>query len=756
MANNIKEFRCRPVVLVYNSETFKKYGADYDEKKYPNLKKNKYKNLSLIGNIHELGLGQEYIVKAEEQNDSKFGYQYKIISIRMDRPNNEVTTRMFLSEILTPDQVDTIMKSYPDIVDRVMKNNLDDIDLSKLYNIGTYRFGVIKRKIEENFMFAELIDMFNGMINFSTVKKLYDEYPSINKIKQILQSNPYKCLCNLSGIGFKTADKIILDLDQQTKKERKKGIPTKIYFDFNVKHSLQRATASIEFLLEKNEKDGHTKMFTSELRKEFDILTPECSDKFAEVIKNEEIFYIDKADKSISFLTTYLTELYIAHCIKQGLNEDNVWDNISIEQFRKVGDNELTDEQFNALQMFYNNNISILNGFGGSGKSFTTEAILNLVKSLKKSFYLLCPTGRASKVLAAYAKEDAQTIHRGLLYNPSDGWGYNKENKLPYDVVMVDEMSMTDIFLMEKLLDAIDFKKTKLLFIGDSFQIPSVGSGNVLHDMINSNIIPVTSLTKIFRYGVGGVLTVATKTRLGEKWIEDEKGSNIFGEDKGYIYMPMPQEKILPTVKTLYTKLMNSGIKPEDILVLSSYNVGDYGTIRINNEIQKIANKNYGTNEYFKSGNTLYYVDDMVIQTKNDYKSTIYDENLSVYDYDDNAPVEFISNGDIGRVIIVDKDYMVVQYDEARIIYDKETALTLLLSYSISTHKSQGGSCENIILITPKAHTFMLNANLIYVGQTRAIKRCYHLGEPRTINSAIKKRANLNRKTYLKDLLSAN
>lgn len=755
MEKSIKEFTCTPFLCTYNTENHKIYAVDIDETKYEGLKKNKYNNFSILGNIHSLGLGIEYQVKAEEQlSKTGYGYQYKILSIKRDRPTNEVTTKMFLSEILTPDQVITIMESYPDIIDRVINNRVDDIDISKLYNIGQYRLNVIRRKIEENFVFAELIEMFKGLIDMNTIKKLYGKYPSTLKIKQEIQSEPYICLCSLSKIGFKTADSIIVELDKESKKQKLKGETPSVYFDFDIKTSIQRAIACIEYLLEQNENDGHTRISIVELRGLFDKLVSECSDKFIDAIKNSDNFHVDKESKSISILETYNTELYIAERLIEGLKSKNKWDEIDIEQFRKIGDDELTDEQFNAIEMFYENNICILNGGGGVGKSFTTQAILSLIKKLDKSFHLLCPTGRASKVLAGYTNEDTYTIHRGLAYNPSiePPWGYNEHEKLPYDVVIVDEMSMTDIFLMKHLLEAIDFSRTKLLMIGDDFQIPSVGAGNVLYDLINSDIIPITSLTKVFRFGIGGISTISTKTRYGEPWIEDKTKYNIFGEDKAYVYMPMSQIQIIQTVKNLYLKLMNSGISPEDILILSSYNIGDYGTEKINSIIQKIANKNYDSDLKFKCGDTTYYLDDIVLQTKNNYKAIIY--NPESFDpFRDDTFQTFISNGDIGKVILIDRQYMVVQFDNERIVYDRETGLNLRLSYCISCHRSQGGSCKNIILITPKAHTYMLNANLIYVGQTRAEYRCYHLGEPDTINKALKKRANLNRKTHLLDLL---
>jgi len=738
---------------IFNSDNYKVYSCDIDVFKFPNIKLNNYGNVTISGNIHELIENVDYNISAEELNN-KYGYTYKIKNIKRERPKSIDTVKMFLDQILTPEQTNQLITHYPDIIDRVINNRLNDIDLGKLYNIGKFRFEVIKRKIIENFALAEMIEEFKGLLDFKISKILLDKYLSIENVKENLQNKPYMCLCKLSGVSFKTADKILLDFNKECENMKLRGEKSPIIFTYNLLTSVQRAVSAIEYLLEQNENDGHTRISIVELRTQFDKLVPECSDKFVEAIKNSEDFHVDKESKTISILETYNTELYIAERLIEGLNKENKWDEIEIDEFRKIGNDELTDEQFNAVKMFYENNISILNGGGGVGKSFTTQAILSLIKKLDKSFHLLCPTGRASKVLAGYTNEDTYTIHRGLAYNPSiePPWGYNEHEKLPYDVVIVDEMSMTDIFLMKHLLEAIDFSRTKLLMIGDDFQIPSVGAGNVLYDLINSDIIPITSLTKVFRFGIGGISTISTKTRYGEPWIEDKTKYNIFGEDKAYVYMPMSQIQIIQTVKNLYLKLMNSGISPEDILILSSYNIGDYGTEKINSIIQKIANKNYDSDLKFKCGDTTYYLDDIVIQTKNNYKAIIYDPESFGF-YDKNSPQTFISNGDIGKVILIDRQFMVVQFDDERIVYNREAGLSLKLAYSISLYKSQGGSAKNIILITPKAHTYMLNANLIYVGQTRAEKRCYHIGEPEVINRALKKRANLNRSTHLLDLL---
>ena len=161
--------------------------------------------------MQELNLGVEYIVKAKEISD-KYGVGYEVVNIKREKPTTLAATRNFLYEILTPNQTDTLLEAYPDIVDRIMNNRLDDIDLNKTKGIKDYTFNVIKQKVIENFKLADLVEEFRGLFSLSIIKKLYDKYPSVEKIKEVIRTEPYECLCRLSGIGFKTADGMLLSL----------------------------------------------------------------------------------------------------------------------------------------------------------------------------------------------------------------------------------------------------------------------------------------------------------------------------------------------------------------------------------------------------------------------------------------------------------------------------------------------------------------------------------------------------------------
>ena len=380
----------------------------------------------------------------------------------------------------------------------------------------------------------------------------------------------------------------------------------------------------------------------------------------------------------------------------------------------------------------------------------STQAFVNLLKHYYKSFLLLAPTGRAAKVLAGFTGENAMTIHRGLGYMPPNDWSYNKEYTLPHDVVIVDEFSMVDIFLMRKLLEAIDFNKTKLLLIGDDAQIPSVGAGNVLYDLLCYNNIPTVTLDKIFRYGKGGLSTIATDTRTGTEYLDKTKsGMQVFGEDNSYIFMSLTQDKIVDYTVKLYQKILTQGYNIEDIAVLSCYNVGDYGTVELNKRLQNAVNPNPDAKIAF--GDAEFRLNDIVMNFANDYKAILYNEEFL-----DEKNITFIANGESGRVVKILQNAMVIDYDGTLIYCPKASMKNIRLAYAISTHKSQGGQFKVVILVTPKAHAFMLNSNLLYVGESRAKEKCYHLGEIRTVNNALKKKENFDRKTMLGTFLQVN
>ena len=759
MSKEEKEYKFSGKVVrcTYDTPDFRIFALDVDSKKYPDIKKNKYNNVTILGELHELTVGVTYEISAVEQL-GKYGMSYKVLNIKRDVPTTEEDMYLFLSEILTPNQAKVLYENYPDIVQRVKENRLDDIDFNKLKGIKEYTFGVIKRKIIENFCLADLVVEFQGFLNLSMIKKIYAKYTSIEKLKEKLAQDPYKCLCGLAGVGFKTADGILLDMEKASKANIEKGKKPIIEFKSDLRTSPERCLSCLLYMLEENENNGHTKMNLADLRAEMMKLVPACANHFVTAVKADEIHY-NKDTMDVALSRTYNLEHKIAQTILYVLHtKKDEWD-CDIEKYRTVNGSTLSDEQMGAVANVCKYPISILNGAGGTGKSFSTQAVINMLKDHHKTFRLFSPTGKAAKVLADYTKENATTIHRGLGYTPM-GWGYNQEHKIMCDIVIIDEFSMVDIQLFKRVIDAVDFNTTKLLLIGDNAQLPSVSCGNLLHDFMETKLIPTTTLTKVFRYGEGGLMKVATDVRFCEPYLTSSMKSKMttFGDNKDYTFVDLPSEVIPQNVVGLYKKLLEKGYSIDDIQVLTAKNVGDCGTVVLNNMIQKVANPNYGSEVFMKVGDTTYFEGDLVIQKVNNYKAELDLQHLSEWEKDmysasEDVPTAFIANGETGIVREIYKSYCIIEFDGVFVKYYRADMQMISLGYSITIHKSQGSSIKIVILCTPQSHIYMLNSNLLYVGLTRMKEGCYHLGALNSINQAVKKKANLTRHTYMQELL---
>ena len=746
-----KQIKFKGVVVrcTYNTPDFKIYAVDINRKDYPDIKINKYNNVSILGELSDLTLGVEYEITAEEQTN-KYGTSYKVVNIMRDMPTTVEGTYLFLSEILTDNQAKVLIEHYPNIIQKVKNNDLSDIDLSKLKGIGQATFERIKDKIITNYCLMELVIEFKNVLSMSIIKKIYDRYSSIDKLKEKLKTEPYTSLTRISGVGFKTADSIILQL-------QKENI---IEFGYDVKTSPDRCLSCILYLLEENENEGHTKMNLADLRKQCLKIVPACAEHFVDVIKDYNIYY-NKETMDVSLRQTYETEKYIADTILSNLkNNKNVWD-YDITRYKNVGDFELSDEQIQILDVVCKNNISILNGFAGSGKTASTQGLIKMLKDNNKSFKLFSPTGRAAKVLHENTNEPASTIHRGLGYAPPNDWTYCEEYKLHTDIVIVDEFSMVDIWLFRRLLDAIDFNHTKLLMIGDNAQLPSVSCGNLLHDFMEANIIPTVTLNKIFRYSSGGLMRVATDTRCCKEYLsKDMKNkATTFGDNQDYMFIDLASEIIPKNVVALYKKLLESGNSIEDIQVLTAKNVGDCGSVQLNNMIQRVANPNYGSEVNMKIGDTTYYEGDLILQTVNNYKAELDIRHLSEEELMhfpiDEAPTAFIANGETAIIKEIYNTYIIADFNGVYVKYYRNDMNMVKLGYCISIHKSQGGGFKTVILCTPQSHIFMLNSNLLYVGLTRMKQKLYHLGSLQSVNQAVKKKANLTRHTFMQNLLKS-
>lgn len=750
---NIVEFKCEIENCVFQSDNWSIYAAipkfdsvdvsDKDifsesEVKDDGFKYNKYNNITLVGNLPSLDLYQEYTIKADVTNDPNYGWQYKVITLHRDVPASDAATRDFLASILTYDQCSVVLEVYPDVVNMVIDGNEKEIDVTKLHNIGEFRKGKMIDKIQENYVYMDLLSEFKDFdLSLSTVKALFTKHGSSEKVKQVFYKDPYKFLMDMDRIGFKRADDKILRKMPELKSSY---IRCKAYFD--------------KYIMDMEGK-GHTIISLPKLEESVRENIIDSYEYFDEVQSDERF---KKIKNFIMRKETFDKELYIAQTLidMQYGNELRVWDYDFVD-INKDKEFPATLEQIAAMNDALINNVSMLFAIGGSGKSFAMKTLLDVLDELNKTSLWLAPTGRASKVLSDYIGRGASTIHRGLAYNPSQSpkWGYNENSKLNCDIVIIDEGSMIDVDLMYRLCLAIDPSVTKLFIVGDDYQIPSVGKGNVAYDMLRSTFINVSRLTKVFRYKAGGMAKVLDDMRLGKVFFDRKtlkEGVNTFGEDKDYVLIKTPQEKSSGTILSIYNKMILQGVPHTDIMITMTMNVHEHGAIKINKMIQKYLldkTKLLDKNRNIKSNGMDWYVGDIVMQTSNDYKAEI-SESL----FESSSPfVGEVFNGSVGKIIDIQRDKALIEFDGVKLVYTKSKFYNLLLGYAVNIYKLQGGQAPYIILSTPKAHTFNMNKNLMYTGGSRAKKRLFHITDIDIILSALSKSATFERDTLLGHLL---
>ena len=716
------EIKAKITKKVFEKDNYRIYGAVPTDS-FGLVQLNQYGNFTLVGEVHELTINEEYKLTVKEEK-SKYGLNYRILKVKRDIDiSNLGNCETFLKEVLTARQCENILKVYPSFIQMVINN--DDIDVKKIKGVGEKSMKKIKKKIIDNFVLVDFAEKYAPYgLTFNMISKLYQKYTSLEVLEEKLAKEPYKTLLALDRVGFKVADSIILKINP--------AFAT----------SSDRMRECIKFSLLENQSTGSTYMSKDDLFNKCYEFTPECMDKFVEVLKDSPDIIIHKELKAIALKKTYESEENVCNMILEMNSSKTIWD-FDTKGFDEVDGFTLSKAQFSVVDGVCKNNVYILGGYSGCGKTASVQAVVNMCSKYNKKFLIAAPTGKASDVISKTTGKKASTIHQLLNYVPDVGFKFKEDNKLEADLIIIDEFSMVDIFLMEALLEAIDRQNTKLLLVGDFAQLPSVGAGNVAHDLVNTNVIPKTLLTEVFRYGEGGKSMIIEKMRQGKKFLEADKPLQAFGKNKDYVYVDCEGEELLNQMKYIYGKLLGSGTSIEDILILSSQNKGDYGVNNINVIIQELVNN---SDIQIKYGNSVFKLNDRVMQTKNNYSAVEIKDDIESKGY--------IFNGNIGTIIDIKEEEILVDYGNKVIQYDKDDLDQLTLAYAISVHRSQGCTVKNVIFVSPPAHTFMLSRALMYVALTRAKETAYHLGKVKTVNLALKKVDTKQRKTFLGHLLT--
>ena len=712
------------------------------------VKLSTYFTFSTKGNDPYIDENKDYEIEIEEiAYDKRYGGTYKILSVP-SMSNFDVSTltldqkKEILMDCTTSERIaDNILEAYPDFIELILTQGKDIIDVSRIKGVGEVYLGAYARNLLEKYKYLGIIQHFKGYkLDVSDCKKLIEEYLDEEHIAKEIQSNPYKVLISTLGRSFEFADRMIMELRE------------------DLKVSEMRCAYLILSVLERNEAmEGDTVLDANAL---YNYILEEYTQAkdleplIVPVVTNNDLFYYDEENKTISIMTTYMSECKIADFIVSKYKNSTKLD-IDYTKYTKIKDGELTEEQQNILKTFCESNITIVNAKGGTGKSATTLALINMLEDNNMTYSLLTPTGRVAKALKILTNgRPTSTIHKACLSNPDGIWS---------DVFVVEEGSMIGIDLMCMLINAIANDNARIIINMDLGQIAPISCGCPMRDIINSGIIPVCNLTKVFRYGEGGLYKMATdaydkKFYIGE--LDYNKDRVSVGKNNDYTYVRYNGE--VQQVVDEYKKFLNRGIKPIDIAVITCWNVTDFGTINLNNEIQKIVNPDIQEGKFIKKTirkkEVFFKVNDIILNCQNTYEIL----TLSGYNEiknsgntltEEDVETTSVMNGEIGRILDIDDGNIIAQFDEDIIVFDKKLQDNLLLAYSLTSYKLQGSECPYVItLVTPQFEK-SLNKNIIYTDMSRTRKEVVEIIDPTTLANAITIDSIQERLTNLERLL---
>lgn len=683
--------------------------------------------IKIVGIFDSVNIGESLEVEGEFTYDNKYGEQLNVTSYRKKLPSSVVEIERYLSSGI----IATIgPKNAGYIVEKFGKKSLDIVfdetdRLIEVRGIGKKSIEKIKKSVEELRFSKNILFYLSGLgISLSLSKKIYSIFRE--DTLEIINENPYKLIKNVKGIGFLKADEIAL------KNNLDKTSPYRI------------ESAIIYILTQKAINFGHVfypkEKLTEEVSSLIGIEKNLIEPIYMNLLLSSDIVVDNSFDEPNIYLDyLYISESYIASKLaKMALNGDfKILFNIDKEVKKSIENQsiKLSEIQIDAIKSCFEENISIITGGPGTGKTTIINTISKIFIENGYNISLCAPTGRAAKRIEETTRIEAKTIHRMLGYIPSsyDDIGhfeYNEDNPLDTDVIIIDEMSMVDLVLFEKLLRGIK-DNTKLIIVGDVDQLPSVGAGNVLKDLINSNKIKYTKLIDIFRQSENSNIIVnAHKINNGQEPILNEKNSDFF-----FLNTDAPSITRNVVVDLISRRLPKAyGYDySKDIQILTQSRKGICGVFELNKLLQDILNPKTETSDEILVGNKLFRVNDKVMQTKNNYNLSFIDdegeENFGVY------------NGDMGHIIFIDKssNKLTVEMDDKRLIeYSLEDLDNLELAYAITIHKSQGSEFKSVIIPMFDGYKLLQTRNLLYTAITRAKENIVLVGDKNVMNNMIR------------------
>lgn len=687
---------------------------------------NQVKPIVITGILPSIQVGETIHCEGSWKTHPKHGKQFEVTSFELKLP----TCARSIEKFLASGALRGIGPAFAaKIVQQFGKETLSVIEkqpklLSRVEGLGEKRSTQLVSAWAEHKSLHELLVFLHGYgITRAYARKILKAYGThaLQKIKQ----NPYQLAKEIRGIGFRLADKIAQNMG-------------------HTQDSPERIVAGIDFVLYELSQEGHvcypvplfTKRSQETLQVDEDLIRLHLGKQFqageVELKKKQEG---DQEELFVWSKTLFLSEAGIAGEIRRLQNSLPALRQVDVTKALQWAEDRLrlrfAPLQQTAIMQSLDEKVSIITGGPGTGKSTITKAIVSILGKLSDKIILAAPTGRAAKRLMEITRRYASTIHRILKYDFAKGrFKYDRENPLTCDLLIIDEASMIDTYLMYQLLRAVP-STAKVVLIGDVNQLPSIGPGIVLSDLISSATIPLTRLTAIFRQAAGSKIIVNAH-RINEGLMPFTKN----GPRADFLFFEAkePEEvrqQILALVTDKLPKQYNFDPKKE-IQVLSPMKKGLCGIDALNKDLQQALSGSGDTGPYsfFRKG-------DKVMQTRNNYSKDVF-------------------NGDIGIISEIDSaaESITVQMDDKEVRYESAEIAELVLAYAVSVHKFQGSEYPCIVMPVHTSHFKLLTKNLLYTGVTRGKKLVVVVGTKKALAIAVKNEDVGQRYTGLQEALS--
>lgn len=675
--------------------------------------------VTVVGMLMDVVVGTNLEINGVWKVDKKYGQQFEAHTWQEVMPATVYGIEKYLGSGLIkgigPKYAKKIVAKFgADTLD-IIEENIER--LGEVEGIGKKRIQQIKfswvrqREIKNVMVFLQSHD-----VSSAYAAKIYKAYGN-DAVKRV-QENPYQLADDIWGIGFKTADTIAV----------KMGIE---------KDEFNRLRSGIKYALGELGNEGHVFAYREQLIKKgkelLDVTESQLDEAIERMMKGDDL----KVEEDAIYLPPfYYAEIGAAKRLRMIISaeaEENIFTKdqmVDLGRIQKTLGISYDDVQAEAIHRAANSKVMVLTGGPGTGKTTTTQGIIQAFLDKGLSILLAAPTGRAAKRMSEATGREAKTIHRLLEFKPPEGYKRNEENPLEGDVLLVDECSMIDIMLMNSLLKAVP-ANMRLVLIGDVDQLPSVGAGNVLRDIIDSEAVPVVRLTKIFRQAQQSrIITNAHKVNEGKfPDISNGKNSDFF-----FLNREEPEVIAKEIVELVKNKLPNYyKVKPSEIQVLTPMQKGIIGAINLNQELQKAINPSM---EGIRRGGYIFKQYDKVMQIRNNYDKEVF-------------------NGDIGRILEIDTEdnTLTVLFDGRKVLYEASELDELVQAYACTIHKSQGSEYPIVVMPVSMTHFMMMQRNLIYTGITRSKKVCVVVGTMKALGYAVRNITVTKRNTMLKERL---